>query len=123
MDLHEFQGKSILKKYGVSVPEGILAESPEQAVEAAKHLHAITGTKFWVVKAQIHAGGRGKGGGVKLAKNVREVEKFTDKIIGMNLITPQTPPEGKKVRKRTAAAMYMSKCNFVPPSNGCLITA
>jgi hypothetical protein len=99
MDLHEFQGKSILKKYGVSVPEGILAESPEQAVEAAKHLHAITGTKFWVVKAQIHAGGRGKGGGVKLAKNVREVEKFTDKIIGMNLITPQTPPEGKKVSK------------------------
>lgn len=99
MNLHEYQGKSILKQYGVAIPEGIVAESPEQAVEAAKTLQALTGTKFWVVKAQIHAGGRGKGGGVKLAKSIADVEKLADQIIGMDLITPQTPPTGKRVRK------------------------
>jgi succinyl-CoA synthetase beta subunit len=99
MNLHEYQGKSILKQYGVAVPEGIVAKTPGQAVEAAKSLQELTGTKLWVVKAQIHAGGRGKGGGVKLAKNLEEVEKLADQIIGMQLITPQTPPDGKKVRK------------------------
>ncbi|MFW5706116.1 MAG: ATP-grasp domain-containing protein, partial [Bacteroidota bacterium] len=99
MNLHEYQGKSILKRFGVAVPEGIVAESPEQSVEAAKTLQKQTGTKMWVVKAQIHAGGRGKGGGVKLAKSLTEVEQLTDKIIGMHLVTPQTPPEGKLVRK------------------------
>jgi succinyl-CoA synthetase beta subunit len=99
MNLHEYQGKSILKQYGVAVPEGIVAKTPGQAVEAAKSLQELTGTKLWVVKAQIHAGGRGKGGGVKLAKSLEEVEKLADQIIGMQLITPQTPPDGKKVRK------------------------
>jgi len=99
MNLHEYQGKSILKQYGVAIPEGIVAESPEQAVEAAKTLQTLTGTKFWVVKAQIHAGGRGKGGGVKLAKSIADVEKLADQIIGMDLVTPQTPPTGKRVRK------------------------
>lgn len=99
MNLHEYQGKSILKQYGVAVPEGIVAETPGQAVEAAKALQELTGTKFWVVKAQIHAGGRGKGGGVKLAKSLQEVEKLADQIIGMDLVTPQTPPGGKRVRK------------------------
>ncbi len=99
MNLHEYQGKSILKQYGVAVPEGIVAETPGQAVEAAKTLQELTGTKFWVVKAQIHAGGRGKGGGVKLAKSLQEVEKLADQIIGMDLVTPQTPPGGKRVRK------------------------
>lgn len=99
MNLHEYQGKSILKQYGVAVPEGIVAETPGQAVEAAKALQELTGTRFWVVKAQIHAGGRGKGGGVKLAKSLTDVEKLADQIIGMDLVTPQTPPSGKRVRK------------------------
>jgi succinyl-CoA synthetase beta subunit len=99
MNLHEYQGKSILKSFGASVPEGIVADSPEAAVEAAKSIQKQTGTKFWVVKAQIHAGGRGKGGGVKLAKSLEEVKSLADQIIGMHLVTPQTPPEGKLVKK------------------------
>jgi succinyl-CoA synthetase beta subunit len=99
MNLHEYQGKSILKHHGVPVPEGIVAFSPNEAVEAAKILHENTGTNFWVVKAQIHAGGRGKGGGVKLAKNLDEVKSLAAKIIGMMLITPQTKAGGKKVNK------------------------
>jgi succinyl-CoA synthetase beta subunit len=99
MNLHEYQGKSILKSFGVSVPEGIVADSPELAVEAAKTVQKQTGTTMWVVKAQIHAGGRGKGGGVKLAKTLDEVKSIADQIIGMHLVTPQTPPEGKLVRK------------------------
>jgi succinyl-CoA synthetase beta subunit len=99
MNLHEYQGKSILKSFGVSVPEGIVADSPESAVEAAKTIQKQTGSDFWVVKAQIHAGGRGKGGGVKLARSLDEVKTIADQIIGMQLVTPQTPPEGKLVRK------------------------
>lgn len=99
MNLHEYQGKSILKSHGVAVPEGIVADSPESAVEAAKAIQKQTGTKMWVVKAQIHAGGRGKGGGVKLAKTLDDVKSIADQIIGMHLVTPQTPPEGKLVRK------------------------
>ncbi len=99
MNLHEYQGKSLLKKFGVSVPEGIVAFSPDEAFAAAKKLQKKTGTDKWAVKAQIHAGGRGKGGGVKIAKSVDEVLEFTDQIIGMQLVTPQTSAEGKKVRK------------------------
>ncbi len=99
MNLHEYQGKAILKSYGVTVPEGIIAFNAEEAVAAAKELQKKTGTDKWAVKAQIHAGGRGKGGGVKIAKSIEEVEKFAGEIIGMQLITPQTSAEGKLVRK------------------------
>ncbi len=99
MNLHEFQGKSILQGYGVSVPFGIVASSPDQAVEAAKTIQKQTGSDKWAVKAQIHAGGRGKGGGVKIAKSLDEVRDFADQIIGMMLVTPQTSKEGKLVRK------------------------
>jgi len=99
MNLHEYQGKQILKSFGVSIQEGLVAETSEQAVDAAKKLSAETGTQWWVVKAQIHAGGRGKGGGVKLAKSLDEVKEKAGQIIGMNLVTPQTGPQGKKVHK------------------------
>jgi len=99
MNLHEYQGKSILSRYGVAVPEGIVAYTPDEAVQAAKTLQEKTGTGFWVVKAQIHAGGRGKGGGVKLAKNLDQVHDLAKNIIGMMLVTPQTKADGKKVRK------------------------
>jgi len=99
MNLHEFQGKSILQEYGVSVPFGIVATSPESAVEAAKEIQKKTGSGKWAVKAQIHAGGRGKGGGVKIAKSLDEVRQYADEIIGMMLVTPQTRKEGKLVRQ------------------------
>lgn len=99
MNLHEYQGKSILKSYGVNVPFGIVASSPEEAYEAAKEIKKATGLDKWAVKAQIHAGGRGKGGGVKIAKNLDEVKQYADEIIGMMLITPQTKKEGKLVSK------------------------
>lgn len=99
MNIHEYQGKSILKSFGVKIQEGIVVETAEQAVEAAKKLQAETGTGWWVVKAQIHAGGRGKGGGVKLAKSLDEVKEKAGAIIGMQLITPQTGAEGKRVNK------------------------
>jgi succinyl-CoA synthetase beta subunit len=99
MNLHEYQGKQILKSFGVAIQEGIVADTPEQAVEAGKKLTEQTGTQWWVVKAQIHAGGRGKGGGVKLAKNLEELKQRATYIIGMNLITPQTSAQGKKVNK------------------------
>ncbi len=99
MNLHEYQGKSILKRYGVSVPYGIVAFNADEAVEAAKKIQEETGSDKWAVKAQIHAGGRGKGGGVKIAKSLDEVRKYADQIIGMHLVTPQTSKEGKLVRK------------------------
>tara|TARA_B100001094_G_scaffold109149_1_gene105045 strand:+ start:49 stop:1239 length:1191 start_codon:yes stop_codon:yes gene_type:complete len=99
MNLHEYQGKDILASFGVGVQQGIVANNKAEAVAAAKKLTADTGTTWYVVKAQIHAGGRGKGGGVKLAKNLMELETIVEQIIGMQLITPQTPPEGKKVNK------------------------
>lgn len=99
MNIHEYQGKSILKSFGVGIQEGIVADTPELAVEAAQKLSKETGTQWWVVKAQIHAGGRGKGGGVKLAKSLDEVKEKAKSIIGMNLVTPQTGPLGKKVHK------------------------
>lgn len=99
MNLHEFQGKAILKEFGVSVPYGIVAASPELAVDAAKEIQKKTGSDKWAVKAQIHAGGRGKGGGVKIAKSLDEVRQYADEIIGMMLVTPQTKKEGKLVRQ------------------------
>jgi succinyl-CoA synthetase beta subunit len=99
MNIHEFQGKSILKAYGVDIQEGSVAENPAQAVMAAKDLQKIFGTDFFVVKAQIHAGGRGKGGGVKLASSPEEAGRLAGQIIGMLLVTPQTGTQGKKVKK------------------------
>ena len=99
MNLHEYQGKEILNSFGVRIQRGIVANSPKEAVDAAKKLTTETGTSWYVVKAQVHAGGRGKGGGVKLAKNLNEVESISDAIIGMMLITPQTSAEGKKVNQ------------------------
>ncbi len=99
MNLHEYQGKEILKKYGVRIQEGIVAETADEAVAAAKKLTEQTGTSWHVIKAQIHAGGRGKGGGVKLAKNPEQVKELASQIIGMNLVTKQTGPEGKLVNK------------------------
>ncbi len=95
MNIHEYQAKEVLRKYGVATLAGQMAESPAKAVEAAKAI----GGNLWVVKAQIHAGGRGKGGGVKLAKSLAEVEDLAKKLIGMTLVTHQTGPEGKKVQK------------------------
>ncbi len=99
MNIHEFQGKSILKAYNVDIQEGFVAENPGQAVMVAKEIEKKLASIFFVVKAQIHAGGRGKGGGVKLAKSVDEAGKLAEQIIGMQLVTPQTGPQGKKVRK------------------------
>ena len=95
MNVHEYQAKQIFKEYGVPTPRGIVATTPAEAVEAAKEL----GGNIWVVKAQIHAGGRGLGGGVKLAKSIDEVRTLADEILGMTLVTHQTGPEGKLVQK------------------------
>jgi succinyl-CoA synthetase beta subunit len=99
MNIHEYQGKQILKQFGVSVPAGEVASTPAEAVEAASKIKAETGADTWAVKAQIHAGGRGKGGGVKIAKSLDELRKYADDILGMTLITHQTGPEGKLVGK------------------------
>ena len=99
MNLHEYQGKEILEKFNVKVQKGYVAENPDAAVKCAEKINKETGTKIFVIKAQIHAGGRGKGGGVKIAKNLEEVRAIASNILGMNLVTPQTPPEGKLVRK------------------------
>lgn len=99
MNLHEYQAKEILSGFGVRIQRGYVASSPDKAVEKAKKLNEETGTDFFVIKAQVHAGGRGKGGGVKLAKSIDEVYSVSEKIIGMNLVTPQTSKEGKKVHQ------------------------
>lgn len=99
MNLHEFQGKSILRQYGVATPVGMVAETPDAAYQAAKEIQEKTGTTAWAVKAQIHAGGRGKGGGVKIARSLDEVKKYASEILGMTLVTHQTGPEGKVVHK------------------------
>jgi succinyl-CoA synthetase beta subunit len=99
MNIHEYQAKSILKKYNVAIPEGTVVDSPDAAVDAAKKIREHTGADSWAVKAQIHAGGRGKGGGVKISKSLDEVREHAKGIIGMNLVTHQTGPEGKKVHK------------------------
>lgn len=99
MNLHEYQGKQLLRKFHVPTPEGLVIDKHEQAAEAATRLQQMTGTEKWAVKAQIHAGGRGKGGGVKIAASVSEVAEHASKILGMQLVTPQTGPQGKLVRK------------------------
>ena len=99
MNLHEYQGKNLLASFGVRIQRGIVASSSEEAVNAAKQLNKDTGTNWWVIKAQIHAGGRGKGGGVKLAKSIDEVKSISDQILGMHLITPQTSSSGKLVNQ------------------------
>jgi succinyl-CoA synthetase beta subunit len=95
MNIHEYQAKEVLRRYGVATLKGEVANSPDEAVAAAKQV----GGNLWVVKAQIHAGGRGKGGGVKIAKSIDEVEQLAKKMIGMTLVTHQTGPEGKEVQK------------------------
>lgn len=95
MNIHEYQGKEILRKYNVPVPRGIPAFSVDEAIKAAETL----GGPVWVVKAQIHAGGRGKGGGVKVAKSMEQVKEYASSILGMTLVTHQTGPEGKKVNR------------------------
>ena len=99
MNLHEYQGKELLSTFGVRIQRGIVASTVEEAVSAAEKLNEDTGTSWWVVKAQIHAGGRGKGGGVKLAKSLEEVKSISNDILGMHLITPQTSSEGKLVNQ------------------------
>ncbi len=99
MNLHEYQSKEILKRYGVGIQEGVVATSPEDALKAAKEVNKETGSTWFVVKAQIHAGGRGKGGGVKIAKSYDDVKALSDQILGMQLVTPQTGLEGKKVHQ------------------------
>ena len=96
MKVHEYQGKEILRNYKVAVPKGRVAFSAEEAVNIAKD---DLGGDLWVVKAQIHAGGRGKGGGVKVAKSIHEVWELASQILGMNLVTHQTGPEGKIVKR------------------------
>ncbi len=95
MKIHEYQAKAVLRKYGVTTPNGIACFSVEEAVKAARELDG----KIWVVKAQIHAGGRGKGGGVKVAKSLDEVKQYAGRILGMRLVTHQTGPEGKIVKR------------------------
>lgn len=106
MNIHEYQGKSVLKKYGVRIQEGLVADTPDKAVEVARELSQQTGTKWYVVKSQIHAGGRGKGRivgtdqrGVALAKSVEDVRTISKNILGKVLVTHQTGPEGKRVNK------------------------
>ncbi|MEI7898104.1 MAG: ADP-forming succinate--CoA ligase subunit beta [bacterium] len=109
MNLHEYQSKTILKQFGVAVPEGGLAHTEEEALKAAAFLQSATGTDKFVIKAQIHAGGRGKGGGVKVARSMEEVSQFSRQILGMQLVTPQTSKEGKLVRK-----VYVEQNIFYP---------
>ena len=95
MKIHEYQAKEILKKFGVPVPRGTVSFTPEEAVEAARQISG----DVWVIKAQIHAGGRGKGGGVKIARNLDEVYSYSRDMLGMSLVTHQTGPEGRIVKR------------------------
>ncbi len=99
MNVHEYQGKALLKAYNVDIQEGSVAETPDQALIVARQLKEKFRSDFFIVKAQIHAGGRGKGGGVKLAKSIEEAGTIAKQMLGMNLVTPQTGPEGKKVNR------------------------
>ncbi|MFM8450841.1 MAG: ADP-forming succinate--CoA ligase subunit beta [Haliscomenobacter sp.] len=118
MNLHEYQGKELLKKFGVAIQDGILAHTQEEAVEAWNQLKARTGSPVAIIKAQIHAGGRGKGGGVKLAKNLDELKLHAGNIIGMMLRTPQTPGgmegPGKLVQK-----VLVAEDAYAPDFNAC----
>ena len=99
MNVHEYQAKEILSSFGVRIQRGKVAHTTKNALTVAQELSEETGTSWFVVKAQIHAGGRGKGGGVKLVKGIDKVEEVVDSILGMDLVTPQTPPEGKRVHQ------------------------
>ena len=99
MNVHEYQAKEILSSFGVRIQRGKVAQNTKDALTAAEALSEETGTSWFVIKAQIHAGGRGKGGGVKLAKGIDKVEEVAGSILGMDLVTPQTPPEGKRVHQ------------------------
>ena len=99
MNVHEYQAKEILSSFGVRIQRGKVAQNTKDAITAAEALSEETGTSWFVIKAQIHAGGRGKGGGVKLAKGIDKVEEVAGSILGMDLVTPQTPPEGKRVHQ------------------------
>lgn len=118
MNLHEYQGKELLKSFGVAIQEGFVATTVEEAVEAYQKISEKTGSSFAIVKAQIHAGGRGKGGGVKLAKNLEELKQHAGNILGMMLKTPQTPGgmngPGKLVRK-----ILVAEDAFVPDFDSC----
>jgi succinyl-CoA synthetase beta subunit len=112
MNIHEYQAKEILKSYGVAIQEGIVIDKKEDAIKAGAELREKTGTDWMVVKAQIHAGGRGKGGGVKLAKNDEELQQVVNDILGMTLVTPQTSKEGKLVKK-----VLLAQDVYYPGSN------
>src|SRR5271165_5339253 len=112
MKIHEYQAKAILKKYGVAVPRGAMAASQDEAEAVAKELLS-SGASGVVVKAQIHAGGRGKGGGVKIAKSVNEAGELASKMLGMKLITHQTGPEGRIVRRRSSKRPCPSRRNSI----------
>ena len=114
MNTHEFQGKSLLRAYDVDIQEGFVAETAEQAVMVAGQLKEKYKTDYFVVKAQIHAGGRGKGGGVKLAKSVEEAGILAGRMLGMTLVTPQTGPAGRKVNKVLIAQDVYYKGNYEP---------
>ena len=113
MNLHEYQGKEILASFGVRIQRGIVAHNANEAVAAAKQLTRETGTAWHIIKAQVHAGGRGKGGGVKLAKNLVEVGEITSNIIGMDLVTPQTSVSGKRVYQ-----VLVAEDVYYPGANG-----
>lgn len=112
MILHEYQGKEILQKYGLKIPYGILARTPEEAVEAAQKIKEITQTTKFVLKAQLHAGGRGKAGGIKIANSIQEVREKALDLIGKKLVTPQTGPQGKVVSK-----ILVTEDAYPPPIN------
>lgn len=118
MNLHEYQGKALLKSYGVAIQEGILAHTVEEAAAAYEQMRQHTGSDIAIVKAQIHAGGRGKGGGIKLAKNLEEIKTYSGNILGMMLKTPQTPGgldgPGKLVRK-----VLIAEDAYAPDFNAC----
>ncbi|HRH99822.1 MAG TPA: ADP-forming succinate--CoA ligase subunit beta [Saprospiraceae bacterium] len=118
MNLHEYQGKELLTRFGIPVQRGLVATTVDEAVAAFQKLQSETGTQFAVVKAQIHAGGRGKGGGIKLAKNLEEVKQYAGSILGMMLKTPQTPGglegPGKLVQK-----VYIAEDSYAPDFNAC----
>ncbi len=118
MNLHEYQAKAILKKYGVPIQEGIMVESVDEAVKAYKKLQKETGTEFCVVKAQIHAGGRGKGGGVKLAKNMDELKTYAGNILGMMLKTPQTPG-GLQGPGKLVSKILIAQDSYAPDFDAC----
>jgi len=99
MNIHEFQGKSLLRAYNVDIQEGFVAETPDQAILVANQLQEMTGTENFVIKAQIHAGGRGKAGGIMLAKSIEKAGIIAGELLGRTLITPQTGPAGRIVRK------------------------